>query len=118
MRDERTFLADMLEAAERVQRYLAGKTYDQFLNDEPLQDAVLWRLAVIGEAGKKISSATQAAMPALPFDKMAQMRDRIAHGYWKIDYLIVWVTATKRMPELIEHVKAHLASASGEGSTS
>jgi uncharacterized protein with HEPN domain len=106
MRDEVEFLSDMLDSALRVQKYVAGKTYSQFLADEVLQDAVLWRLSVIGEAGKKITPAQRGALPDIPFAKITRMRDRLSHVYWRIDYHIVWETATTGIPDLIKHLSA------------
>jgi uncharacterized protein with HEPN domain len=69
----------MLDSAERVQRELAGKGYPELLADETLQDAVVFRLLIIGEAAKKITQATRAAIPDVPFDDIARMRDVLTH---------------------------------------
>ena len=115
MRSEADFLQDMLDSAERPQREIAGRTYAQFLSDETLQDAVVLRLIVIGEAAKKISPATRALLPQLPFDEIARMRDILSHVYWGINYQIVCETATRDVPEVIQHISAHLGASGGTG---
>lgn len=110
MRDEAAFLKDMLDSATRVQRQIAGKTYDEFLNDENLQDVVTFRLMVIGEAAKKISAAARATFPGLPFDDMAKMRNVMAHRYWIINHKVVWDTASNDLTELIKQLTARLAT--------
>lgn len=115
MRGEDDFLKDMLDSATRLEREIAGKTYAQFLNDEAAQDAVVFRLIVIGEAAKKISPTTRASMPQLPFDAIARMRDVLSHVYWRIDYRIVWDTATRDIPEVIRHIGAYLRTSGGTG---
>jgi uncharacterized protein with HEPN domain len=118
MRDEGDFLNDMLYSALRVERYIKGKSYADFLADEMLQDAVLWRLTVIGEAGKKISAAVRQTLPQIPFDNITRMRDRLAHVYWRIDYQIVWDTAANGIPDLITPLMARLrGSGPGGGNT-
>jgi uncharacterized protein with HEPN domain len=108
MRGEDAFLADMLDAASRVQRYVAGKSFQEFLSDETLRDAVLWRLMIIGEGAKKVSPATRAALPLLPFAQIARMRDKIIHVYWGISDRVVWDTAVNDIPLLIRELSSRL----------
>jgi len=51
-RDPQYFL-DILEAAKLAQRYIAGKTQEEFLQDTLCQDAVIRRLEIIGEAARR-----------------------------------------------------------------
>ena len=39
---------------------------------------------------------------------MAGMRDRLIHGYFGVDYEIVWEVATEKAPELAEGMSAIL----------
>jgi len=52
-RGDREYLFDMLEACRRIQRYLSSITYEDFLQDEQKQDAVVRNLEILGEAAKK-----------------------------------------------------------------
>lgn len=115
MHDETAFLFDMLSSATRVQQYISGKSYEQFLADSILQDAVVLRLSIIGEAAKRISTTTRSSLPALPFDSMARMRDRLVHVYWRVDYRIVWDTAVIHVPELIKYLEPRLHGAPRPG---
>lgn len=117
MRSESDFLRDMLDSAARIQRELTAKSYSDFQTDETLQDAIVLRLAVIGEAAKKISANTRAAIPDVPFDEIAKMRDVLTHVYWRIDYKIVWDTVDQDVPVLVEKVKAYLDASASSGTT-
>lgn len=55
-RDWRLFLDDMVEAAEKAERYTAGRDFEGFVADEAVVDAVLMNLLVIGEAAKNLAS--------------------------------------------------------------
>jgi uncharacterized protein with HEPN domain len=48
--DTAKYLRDMIDSARAIERYVAGKTLDEFLRDRPLQDAINWNFCVIGEA--------------------------------------------------------------------
>jgi len=49
------FLLDMLTAAEKVTRYLRGRTFEEYLDDELLRDAVERNILTIGEAARGVS---------------------------------------------------------------
>jgi uncharacterized protein with HEPN domain len=106
MRDERTYAFEMIHAARLIQAYLTGVTRDQFVRDRRTQDAVIWRLSVIGEAAKKIMRQTRDKLPNLPFGKMSRMRDRMIHTYWRIDPDVVWKTSTEDLQPLIDAISS------------
>jgi uncharacterized protein with HEPN domain len=58
-RCDQLYLQDMLDASRAIQRYVAGKSFDDLVVDEIVSDAVLRRFIVIGEAAARISEATK-----------------------------------------------------------
>ena len=81
-RRDRLFLGDIAEAIGRIIAYTGKLSYEQFLGDTMVQDAVLRNLQVIGEATKRLSPSLRDALPALPWREMAGMRDKIVHEYF------------------------------------
>jgi uncharacterized protein with HEPN domain len=116
MRDEAMFLADMVNNAQRVQRKLVGKTYQDFLNDENLMDAVLRRLGIIGEAANQISTSTRAKVGLLPWDQMVRMKNVLVHVYFGVDIQIAWNTATNDMAPLVVAITEYLNKIQTPGS--
>jgi uncharacterized protein with HEPN domain len=55
-----------------------------------MQEAVLRRILVVGDAASRLSPETLAKFSAIPFRKMAAMRHRVVHDYGHIDFEIVW----------------------------
>lgn len=106
MRDERTFLWDMVKRARMAQRFIVGKTREAFLADQMVQEAVIRQLTVIGEAAKRVTPETRAKLPQLPFGQMAKMRDIVIHVYWDVQLDIVWTTATRDLVPLIEAIES------------
>jgi len=53
-RSDKVYLLDILESIESILTYTANKTEADFLNDLMLQDAVIRRFEIIGEASSKI----------------------------------------------------------------
>lgn len=95
------YLRDMLDAARLAVEYLQGKQRSDFLADTLLQDAVIRRLALLGEAARRVSGQTRDQHPDLPWREMVDMRNLIIHEYDDIDFEIVWRTATTDLPALI-----------------
>lgn len=103
------YLAHILEAIERIDRYTRHMGRDAFLGDSLVQDAVIRNLEVIGEASSNIEKhcpAFAASHPQLPLASAYQMRNALAHGYFKVDFDIVWQTIQRDLPGLRAQVCA------------
>lgn len=110
-RDWRLRAADIVSAAERLERYTRDAGFEQFQASEQLIAAVSYELLVIGEAAKSIPAEVQAAAPALDWAGMRGMRNVVAHEYFGVDLKVVWDTATRDVPEIVEPLRALLAAA-------
>ena len=106
------YLKPILEAIERIQRYTQGMSNEAFRANELVQDAVIRNLEIVGEAAHNIECKHRdfaASNPAVPWEEMYLMRNRVAHGYFAVDVDIVWQTLLRDLPELkrqIEQLKA------------
>lgn len=82
-------------------RQLQGLDKSVFLNDDLLQRAIVRSLEVIGEATKNLPNEFKEKYPQVPWRKMAGIRDdRLIHGYFGIDYDIVWDVLVNQVPTL------------------
>jgi len=50
----RVILADILESINKIEKYVEGITYEQFIQDDKTKDAVVRNLEIIGEAANQI----------------------------------------------------------------
>ncbi len=80
-RDWKLYLADIRRCCERVHRYTSGMTQQQFLADDRTYDAVVRNLEIIGEAVKGLPPDVRQQMPNIEWQKIAGMRDWLAHAY-------------------------------------
>ena len=106
---QQALLRDLLDSARAIRRYLVGVSREAFMADMEKQDAVLRRFEIIGEAASRLSPATQALFPNLPFRAMRGMRNIIAHDYGDVDLDQVWQTATTDLEPLIAALELHFA---------
>ncbi len=103
------YLAHILDAIRRIDRYTAGLDEAAFLDDSLVQDAVIRNLEIIGEASNNIERhfpAFAASHPELPLSYAYQMRNAIAHGYFRVDLQIVWRTVRRDLPALERSILA------------
>ncbi len=101
------YLGHILKAIERIARYTAAMDEAAFLSSELVQDAVLRNIEIIGEAANNIQRAAPefaAQHHRIPWLVMYTMRNRISHGYDKVDLELVWKTIQSDLPGLHEQV--------------
>ncbi|MHC4957833.1 MAG: HepT-like ribonuclease domain-containing protein [Planctomycetota bacterium] len=102
--EPREYLRHILIEAE----YLLGQSGSigeaEFLKNETLQRAFVRSLEVIGEAAKKVPADVRAAHPGIDWRGMAGMRDRLIHGYFGVDYDLVWDVIQTRIPALAQEL--------------
>jgi uncharacterized protein with HEPN domain len=97
------YLEHILEAIERIDRYLVDTSEVDFINDQKTQDAVIRNFEIIGEAAHNIERyhvEFAAEHPEIPWSVIYAMRNRVAHGYFKVDLEMVWKTVHTDLPEL------------------
>lgn len=106
------YLSHILEAIERIDRYTEGMAERAFLENEMARDAVIRNFEIIGEASHNIEThypEFASAHPELPLAFAYQMRNAVAHGYFKVDFEIVWKTIHNDLPGLNQQVQKALA---------
>ena len=70
-RNATQYVQDMLECIQKIQCYCAGVTAEEFAANSLLQDAVVRRLEVMGEAAKNVPQAIRALYPDIPWRRIA-----------------------------------------------
>ena len=85
--------------------YVAGMTRQGFLQDTQVQDSVIRRLEIIGEAAGRISPDFRDAQPEIQWSEIRGMRNRMIHGY-DVDMDVVWDTVERDIPHLIQIIES------------
>jgi len=82
-----------------------SNTYADFVSNERLIRAVCRSLEIIGEACSKINPDIKTLAPQVSWREMSDMRNRIIHNYFGIDYEIIWSTLENDIPTLKEEIE-------------
>ncbi len=102
------YLGHILQAIDRIESYAGELTERQFLDSGITQDAVIRNFEVIGEASRNLEQQCPrfaSAHPELPLVIAYEMRNALAHGYFKVDLEIVWKTLRNDLPGLRRQVE-------------
>jgi len=102
MQRDLAYLRDIQESARLAVSYLEGVSLESFVVDTQLQDAVIRRIEIIGEAARRVSEKSRAEHPALPWRQMIGMRNQVIHMYDGVDLRVVWSTVRDDLPGLLE----------------
>ena len=107
--EPRDYLRHIVTEAEYLARKADDLTLELFLSGETLRRAFARSLEIIGEAVKKLPEDFRAAHPGVEWRAIAGMRDRLIHGYFGVDYQLVWDVVRNHVPKLRLQVIAILA---------
>lgn len=107
------YIEDILDAMEKAEILLEDVSYKRFEEDFRINFAVVRALEIIGEATKRLPMEVREAYPEIPWRGMAGMRDRIIHGYDKVELRIVWDVVKDDIPEFKPKIRQILRDYEG-----
>lgn len=103
-------LLDMKRAAERIGRFVAGKTFEDYGNDELLRSGVERQFEIIGEAMSRLTKRdAPLAQRITDYRKIAGFRNALIHGYDAIDNVTSWSIIIDKLPILARELTTLLS---------
>ncbi len=99
LRDQES-LIDITEAIKSISRFTNGIDRSDLETNEEKLSAIIYQLAIIGEAAKRISPLFRQQHSEIPWHEMAGLRNVIVHEYDQIDFEIIWGVVETKLPEL------------------
>ncbi len=105
----RLLLEDMLVNARLAENFIRAVDVTSFETDTGLVYAATRAVEIVGEAAAQISPSARAALPSLPWREMIGMRNRLIHGYRKLEAGIVFGTIREDFPALIDELESLLS---------
>jgi uncharacterized protein with HEPN domain len=81
--------------------FVVGLTQHDFEEDDKTIAAVMYVIAIMGEATKRLSKEFRLQHSSIPWYEIAGMRDRLVHDYKNIDLDILWHIVSVEIPVLL-----------------
>lgn len=95
-------LLTIIDSANKIKNYIKGiKNADSFFEDEKSFDAVMMNFIIMGESVSRLSERFKSKNINIPWNKIKDFRNLIAHDYFGIDAEEVWQIIKKHLPKLI-----------------
>ncbi|TAL70337.1 MAG: DUF86 domain-containing protein [Bacteroidetes bacterium] len=109
--EEKIWFEHILDAAEKAVKFSQNKSKEDLKDDDMLYLATLKCIEIIGEASNRVSEQTRNQFQDIQWRDIIAMRNRLVHGYFDVDYTILWNVVVNRLPELIDKIKIILLNA-------
>ena len=100
MRNDRTYLSHIREAIESIEEYLESITYDEFMSNKMMIDAVVRELEIASEASNNLSGEFREKHSEIVWRQMKNMRNFLIHEYFGVNAKVVWDTCKEDLPKL------------------
>ncbi len=94
------FLTHIFDSIKLVEEYKKGKNKSDFLESKQLQDSIIRRIEIIGEAIKNIPNEIKEKYSQIPWKEITGMRDILIHQYFGVDLDLTWQVIDKDLPKL------------------
>lgn len=98
------YLQDILEACSLIVADTSSVTLSEFSNNRMLQDAVIRRFEIIGEAVKHVPVVLREKYPEIAWQNVAAFRDVLIHDYPEIVLDDVYHTALHDLPAFRDQI--------------
>ncbi|MDF0591378.1 HepT-like ribonuclease domain-containing protein [Candidatus Methanocrinis natronophilus] len=99
-KDPEVFLDHILESIDLIEDYSEGVTESEFIRSSSLQDMIVRRIEIIGEAVKNLPDDLKREHPQIPWRDIAGLRDIVVHQYFGLDLELIWDVVEKDIPQL------------------
>lgn len=111
-RDAKSYLWDARTAAALIQRFVAGRTYEDYVRDVLLRSAVERQFQVVGEAlGRLRTEDPELANRVPELRDIVAFRNILVHNYTMIDDRVVWRTIETDLQPLIDLLDREIGAA-------
>ncbi|GAB4194683.1 MAG: DUF86 domain-containing protein [Coleofasciculaceae cyanobacterium] len=85
-------IRDILKAIDEIQGFTEGMTIEDFQADPRTVKAVLYNMAIIGEAARNLPSDVEELYPEIPWVDVRGIRNVVIHEYFQVNLEIIWQT--------------------------
>lgn len=95
----------MLGYIEKIEKYSANMSYEEFSENELVVEACVFNLSQIGELANKLDDSYRKQHTTIAWKQIYGLRNRIVHDYEGVNLKLVWEIIEYDLPELKNNLK-------------
>lgn len=95
----------IIDSCESINQFVKNRCRADLDQDQMLAFAIIRALEIIGEAASRLSAETRHKIPQIPWADITGMRNRLIHGYFDVNYSVLWATVQKDVPDINKILK-------------
>ena len=103
-KDPLVYLDYILECIKIIEDQTKSASLVKFIDSVALQDVILRRIQIIGQAVKSLPSELKSKYPQVAWKEISGMRDKLVHDYMEIDFELTWGVVEKDLPILKKQI--------------
>lgn len=104
-KDPLVFIKHIRDFIDDINSYTKKSSKDIFLDNKMLQDAVIRKIEIIGEAVKNLPINFKSKYREVPWSDIAGMRDKLIHHYFGVDVDRTWNVVKEDIPKLKQQIE-------------
>jgi uncharacterized protein with HEPN domain len=93
-------LQHILDAVDRIERNMAGVTFETYRDNGDLQWLIERGVLIVSEAVRHIPVEQTVTHPAVPWQPIKAIVNKLRHEYQWVDPYIMWTIATQHLRDL------------------
>lgn len=105
-KDDRYYTNKIMTDLLFIREKMSGKSLEDFLNNDLLQDSMMFRLIQISENARRLTAFFRERESDIPWSDVFGLRNRIVHEYGGLVLKIVYDTLTQDIPFLIKKLSS------------
>lgn len=109
-KDNFVYLHHISDSINQIFKYLTKNNFDDFIENEWDQAAVMRHLEIIGEASNNLDKDFQEKYSEIPWGVIIGLRNVLIHDYMDIDVDVVWQIITKDLRPLHKQIEKIIKS--------
>ena len=99
------FLNKIIEDITFILDHTENVSFEEFSNNELLNNAIGFRFIQLSENSKQISKEMIEKHPEIPWHKINALRNKIVHDYGEIKLDIIYDTIKNDLPDLLINIE-------------